>query len=99
MKPAPLTNDEWIWRWQYCAFDDYSYLHRIAAPFAVGKKQAWTAHLATAMCGLRARFNIPGAMSRERCDRCERCCELMSIPQGGGSPYNDKTLPQPQKEA
>jgi hypothetical protein len=88
--PAPLSNDEWHWRWQYADADDYDFLHRIAAPFSAKDKEGWEFEAGTAVCGLKGTFQMPGVMSRMGRPRCPKCCEIMSVPEGDGAPYNQK---------
>lgn len=48
--------------------------------------------MATATCGLRTEFGLPGVLSRLGMSRCARCCDRLGIPRGVGSPKNDDSL-------
>ena len=86
--PARLSNNEWIWRWQYADIDNYEFLHRIAEPFTVGDKNGWESGTGRAVCGMRGVFEMPGVVSRLGRPRCIACCEALEIPSGDGAPYN-----------
>jgi hypothetical protein len=90
MEPAAIDVDHWHWRWQYGAADDYEFLHRVAAPFWVGRKAAWKHHRLTTVCGISGMFCMPGVMSRMAALRCPACCKRLKIPEGEGAPWNTK---------
>lgn len=94
-KPADLPKEQFAWRWQYVTSGDWenpteqdTYLHRVAEPFKVGKKEAWKGHKITAVCGLTAVMCMPGVFSRIGAPRCPKCCKALGIPEGHGNPYN-----------
>lgn len=43
-----------------------------------------------AVCGLRARFQLPGILSRMGLDRCAHCCDTLGIERGHGAPMNER---------
>lgn len=42
-----------------------------------------------AICGLHARWSIPGVFSRMGLPRCAFCCTRLGIPRGDGTPVNE----------
>lgn len=103
MKPAPLTNDEWRWRWQCRADGDWEnptyddlLLHRVAEPFQIGD---WESTEARTVCGRTMMLCMPGFGSRIGAPRCPKCCEVVGIPAGDGAPYNDRSLSKEQRES
>lgn len=42
------------------------------------------------LCGLDGLWSIPGFLSRLGLPRCAHCCRTLSIPQGNGTPANEK---------
>lgn len=44
----------------------------------------------TTACGRDGRMLIPGIFTRMSAKRCARCCEILRMPYGIGSPKNDK---------
>ena len=48
--------------------------------------------LGRTMCGVGTRLNVPGFFSRTGQERCKKCCLILGIPTGTGSPKNDEAL-------
>lgn len=104
MKLPFLDEDEQNWRWQQPVFGrDRSVLHRVAlferrcndqdpgGPVGVVE--------ATTVCVLEAPvMTMPGLFSRMGATRCKRCCKLLGIPDGKGTPHNEEPVIVEPKE-
>ena len=98
MPNYPSFGDVWRKRWVYFG----TVLHRVAAM----DDEDWEADglipiggMGTTACGYRRRLGMPGFLSRMYMKRCPRCCRLAGVRQGKGAPFNDKTLPEEERNA
>lgn len=105
LEKLPFTEKgKWRWRWLYtenCGLDGK--LHRIYYVDAVADggygdmgdyelmedASDFVGARGTAACGLRAKFHMPGIMSRMGRPRCKKCCRRVQVPPGDGAPYNE----------
>lgn len=65
-------------------------------PDAVDERGSWYESIVNeggvdsrAVCGRGDRFFTIGIFSRMGADRCKKCCELLRIPEGKGTPLNE----------
>jgi len=84
--PLELHDDDWRSRW--LVFESWRCLHRVA-------EIAWWDDSdkirgdGVTVCGTEGFLMMPGIMSRMGLRRCKKCCDMMGVPSGEGSPYNE----------
>jgi hypothetical protein len=90
MKPAPIPDIDWQWRWVYTLGGDL--LHRVAGTFSPPDSESeefYTGVPIVTVCGRYSRASMPGVMSRLGRPRCKHCCKGAGVPQGVGNPFNE----------
>lgn len=82
--PLPLPRDNWRSRW--LVNSQWQLLHRVSS--IQWNDGDMTSGQGVTVCGSSWRLTMPGLFSRTGLKRCPKCCRLLSIPQGGGAPFN-----------
>ncbi|MET9190134.1 hypothetical protein ABZX63_33445 [Streptomyces tendae] len=89
--PIPENHDHW-----WLATGEWRRLHAVPGE-AITRQQMRDAIddarpvPARAVCGLHARWDMPGFGSRFALARCAHCCHALGIPAGTGTPANKQT--------
>lgn len=91
--PIPENHDHW-----WLATGEWRRLHAVPGD-SITRQQMRDAIddarpvPARAVCGLHARWDMPGLGSRFGLARCAHCCHTLGIPAGTGTPANEKETP------
>lgn len=94
-KHPPLdTGERWRHRWYHLG--DGRLIHRVSE---IDEPEDEPRGPGVAVCGRRGFLSMPGIFSRMGAARCRDCCRALGLPPGEGAPYNDKTMPDEQRDA
>ena len=89
--PAEHVRKYAEWDWLYTTGRGGKCLHHAAE---LHDPENWEqgGFMATTTCGRTLHMTLPGLLSRMGLPRCKRCCRLLGIKDGTGSPKNDPEL-------
>lgn len=91
--PETWTDDEVayarsLWEWDWGIAVNGRVLHH-AARIVFKSEYGETGADALTSCGRKLWLHIPGIFTRLVAPRCNRCCDVLGVPRGVGSPKND----------